>query len=222
MELSAGPDGTGEVTVTALLDRRAVQSVGDLKTQVVLDDLRATGWQVRGPEENTDGGAEVEARHRFANLAEARRLLDELGGAEGAFKGFVLEQKRTFLKTRTALRGTVDLSRGLGTFSDAELAAVLGGQPLGISPEQLEQRLGVPGDRAFGLQLAVRLPGRIEANAPTSAGNTAVWAPRLGEQVAIAATAEQWNRANLVLMALALGSALGLAATLRRRRHSHQ
>ncbi|MBW3615140.1 MAG: hypothetical protein KY439_07525 [Actinobacteria bacterium] len=222
VEVSARPDGTGEVTVTALLDRRAVDTVGDLDTQVALDDLRATGWEVRGPEENTDGGAEVEARRSFGNSSEARQVLDEITGPEGAFKGFVLEQKRTFFRTETAVRGTVDLSGGMGTFSDAKLAEALGGQPLGVTAEQLEQRLGVPADRAFGLQVAVRLPGRIESNAPTTTGSTAVWAPGLGEQVAIMATAEQWNRLNLVLTAVAAGSALALVGVLARRRRSPQ
>lgn len=220
VEVRARPDGTGEVKVSALMDRRAAQAVGDLQTQVALDDLRAAGWQVRGPEENHQGGAEVEARHRFDSPAEARHLLDQVGGAEGAFKGFELEQRRTFLRIETSMRGTIDLSGGIETFSDAKLAEVMGGQPLGVTPQQLEQRLGVPVDHAFALQVAVRLPGGIESNAPTATGGTAVWSPRLGEQMPIEATAEQWNRPNLVLSAVAGSSALGLFAVLVRRRRS--
>ncbi len=218
VEVRARPDGTGEVKATALLDRSATRAVGDLTTQVALDDLRAAGWEVRGPEENTDGSSEIEVSHGFANVADARPLLDQLTGTEGAFKGFVLEQKRTFLRTETALRGTVDLSRGMAVFSDPKLTEMLGGQPLGLTAEQLEQRLGVPVDRAFALQVAVRLPGRVQSNAPTATGGTAVWAPRLGEQVAIDATAEQWNRPNLALAGLAVASALALAGVLVRRR----
>ena len=220
MEVQARPDGTGEVKATALLDRSATRAIGDLATQVALEDLRAAGWDVRGPEENSDGGSEIEVRHGFTDVADARQLLDQLAGTDGAFKGFVLEQKRTFLRTETALRGTVDLSRGLAVFSDAELSEALGGQPLGITTEQLEQRLGGPVDRVFGLQVAVRLPGRIESNAPTATGSTAVWAPQMGEQLAVDATAQQWNRPNIILAGLAIGSALALAALLvRRRRH---
>lgn len=222
VEVHARPDGTGEVKATALLDRRATRAIGDLATQVALDDLRSAGWEVRGPEENTDGGSEIEVRHGFTHVADARRLLDQLTGTEGAFKGFVLEQKRTFLRTETALRGTVDLSRGMAVFSDAKLTEALGGQPLGVTPEQLEQRLGGPVDRAFGLQVAVRLPGRVESNAPTATGGTAVWAPRLGEQVAIDATSERWNRLNLALTGLAVGSGGALVGVLMRRRRQYR
>lgn len=220
VEVQARPDGSGEVKATALLDRSATRAIGDLATQVALDDLRAAGWEVRGPEENSDGGSEIEVRHGFTDVADARQLLVQLTGSDGAFKGFVLEQKRTFLRTETALRGTVDLSRGMAVFSDPKLTEALGGQPLGVTPEQLEQRLGAPVDRVFGLQVAVRLPGGVESNAPTATGSTAVWAPRLGEQLAIEATAQQWNRPNLILAGLALGSAMALAGVLmRRRRH---
>ncbi len=220
VEVRARPDGTGEVKVSALMDRRAAQALGDLDTQLALDDLRAAGWQVRGPEENHQGGAEIEVRRRFDSPAQARRLLDQVGGPEGAFKGFELEQRRTFLRIETSVRGTIDLSGGIESFSDAQLTELLGGQPLGVTPQQLEQRLGVPIDHAFALQVAVRLPGGIESNAPTATGGTAVWSPRLGEQMPMEATAEQWNRPNLALSAVAASSALGVVAVLVRRRRS--
>ncbi|HET9442689.1 MAG TPA: hypothetical protein VFO65_05155, partial [Acidimicrobiales bacterium] len=129
-----------------------------------------------------------------------------------AFRGFELEHERSFLRTRTSLRGTVDLARGLAAFGDEELTAALGGLPLGVSEEELERALGVPVAQAFGLQVAVDLPGRTTTNAPTRAGSAAVWAPRLGEQVVIEATAEGWDLGTALPLGVALSGAAGLAA----------
>ena len=43
------PDGSGVVTVAVGLDADAVSKVGDLRSQLRVDDLKAAGWTVVGP-----------------------------------------------------------------------------------------------------------------------------------------------------------------------------
>jgi hypothetical protein len=214
--IDARADGTGEVRATALLDRQAVQAIGDLDTQLKFDDLVASGWDIERTKQ--DGGrAQVVARHGFASPAGARRLIEDLGGVGGPFKGFAIEQRRGLLKTHTTLRGTVDLQAGLASFSDAKLTESLGGQPLGVTDAQLEQRAGAPLNQVFGLQVAARLPGRVATNAATATGDGGVWAPKFGEQVALQATAEQWNVTNIALLTIAAGSGAALLGALAQR-----
>jgi hypothetical protein len=229
--VDADPDGTGRVRAAAALDADAVERlVGeaagdpatvDPATRIKLDDLRDAGWTVTGPEPTDDGGLEVVVTQRFADAAEARRLLAEVGGDPGPFRDVSLAQTRSFFKTRTDFAGTIDLDAGLGAFTDPELRAALEATddaPLGITTAQLEERLGAAIDRMFGLQVAVRLPGRVTSNAPTETDNGAVWAPSLGEEVVLEASSERWNVANIVALAAAILSAVALVVVLVARR----
>lgn len=218
--IDADADGSGEVKVTARLDRQAVEAVGELDKQLKFDDLVTAGWQVEGVKVQDDGGAEIVVQHGFTSPAEAKRLVADVAGEHGPFKGFALEQRRTFFKTHTSFRGTVNLQDGLAAFSDPRLQEALGGQPLGVTQAELERRLGAPVNQVFGLQVAVGLPGKVESNAPTKTRGTAVWAPKLGEQVALDATAEQWNVRNVALLSVSLASWTALAAVVVVRRRS--
>ena len=231
--LDANPDGTGEVRAAALLDADAVtelvgQAAGnpasaDPASRIKVDDLRKAGWKIEGPTPagEGDGGLEVVATHPYADAAEARRLLTEVAGDPGPFKDITLRQERGFFKTTTHFTGTVDLDAGLGAFTDPELRQALQATddaPLGVTQEQLERRLGAALDRIFGLQVAVRLPGKIStSNAPTETDNGAVWAPRLGEEVTLEAASERWNVGNIVALVAALAAAAALLVTLLRR-----
>jgi hypothetical protein len=231
--IQSDADGTGRVRIAATLDRSAVeQLVGqaagdpdavDPATRIKVDDLRKAGWTIDGPTETADGGLDVVATHRFANAAEARALVDDVGGDPGPFRDVRLRQERTFFKTRTEFRGTVDLGKRLGAFTDPELRQALEATddaPLGITDAQLEQRLGAALDRLFGLHVAVRLPGDLTAsNAPTATDNGAVWTPSLGETVRLEAASERWNVGNLVALAAALAAAAALVTLLLQRRH---
>jgi len=66
-----------------------------------------------------------------------------------------------------------------------------------VTPAALEKRFGAPVDHLLGLQVAVRLPGKVTANAPTGTDHGAVWAPSLGEDTVLEAHAEHWNVRNL-------------------------
>jgi hypothetical protein len=218
--IDAAADGSGEVRASATLDKGAVTSIGDLKTKLALDDLVKAGWRIDGPKAAKDGGATITARHRYRTPADAAHLVEDLSGATGPLQQFRIRQHRSFLRTATTLTGTVDLQRGVGSFSDPKLTEALGGQPLGVTDAQLERRLGESLQRLFGMQVAVRLPGKVEANAPTVTSNGAVWAPKLGERVVLEATSKRWNVANIAFVVVAAGAALALVAVAVRHRRS--
>jgi hypothetical protein len=216
--VDADDDGGGRVRVTARLDGAAVAQLGGREPadRIRLDDLRDAGWRIDGPTDQDDGGLEVVATHDFSNDEEAEALLEDVG----ALQGFDLEQEATFFRTTTKLTGAVDLQEGLGAFTDTDLEQALGATPdapLGVGIAALERRFGEPIDRMVGLQLAVRLPGRLDGdgtNAPTTAGDTAVWSPALGERVPVEVASRRWNVRNLLLLGLTVVAGLVTAALL--------
>ena len=217
--IDADDHGGGEVRAQARLDGSAVSQLGgpDPGKRIRVADLERAGWKIEGPTTQDDGGLEIVATHRYDTPQEAEALVADLGGDPGPLRNFDVTQRRTFLKTTTDFKGTVDLQAGLGAFTDPDLQRALGATaeaPLGVTTQALEKRLGAALDRLFGLQVAVRLPGDVESNAPTETDNGAVWAPSLGEEVVLEATSEQWNVANIAGATTAVVSALALAAVL--------
>jgi hypothetical protein len=218
--VDARADGSGVVRATVTLDRDAVAQAGDLAGRLRVDDLRAAGWRIEGPRAVAGGGSEVRAAKAFATPAEATTIVSQLAGEDGPFQSFRLRRSRSFLKTRTSFSGVVDLSRGLGSFSDDELRARLGDPAgLGFDPAELEARLGRTLARVFPVRVVARLPGSLaSSNAPTEADNGAQWSPTFGERVTLRASAERWNTLNIAAAVVAILGALALLAlTLRRR-----
>jgi hypothetical protein len=235
----ADADGTGEVRVAATLDPAAVtklvgEAAGDPAvvnpaTRIDVDDLRQAGWTVDGPDETKGGGLRVVAHHRYDDAAEAEALLTQVGA--GPFQDVRLHQDRSFFKTHTSFAATVDLSKGLGAFTDDELRQALRATdeaPLGITPAQLEQRFGKPLGELLGLEVDVRLPGRLTTTTPdrgtdpdagTSDRHRALWTPALGQRLELTAESERWNGRNIAALVVALASATALVAVLLRRRH---
>ena len=211
--VDARRDGTGEVRVAAVLDADAARTIGDLDERLRTDDLRDAGWTVGEPDERSDGSVELVATHPFDDEQEVAALVTDVAGDPGPLEGFVVRQARDFFRTETTFAGNVDLVRGIESFSDERLAQSLGGSPLGISVDELERRLGASVDRVFGLQVAARLPGALDSNAPTETGNGAVWSPKLGDQLRLEASATQWNVRNIGLLAVAVVSGLAALGT---------
>ena len=212
--VTARPDGGGRVQATVTLDADAVAQLPDLAGDLRVDDLRQAGWEVTGPRPHGDGGAEIVASKPYSSAAEAAAVVAELAGPAGPFRDFRVEQERSFLRTRTSFLGTVDLSAGLDGFSDDALRERLGGSGLGLTPEQLEARLGGSPDRVFAFRVVAALPGKVESNAPGAAGGPAVWEPKLGEQLSLVASSERLNRANIGLAAAGVLAGLALLVVL--------
>lgn len=201
VDIEADASGSGDVTVDVNLDRDAALKAPDLRPRVA--DLRRAGWEVRGPIGRPSGGITLTARKRFRSPAEAARVVAEVagGGPDDPLRDLRLLQSRSFAKTRTRFVGTLDLSRGVESFSDAELQRQLGGQPLGVASERLEAL-----NRGLLLRVRARLPG-----------GGASWDARNGQRVDMRAASEAWNVPNLVFAALAVVFGVACVIAIRNR-----
>jgi len=217
--IEAEADGSGRVRVEVEADREVVEAV-DLSKGLRTDDLQQAGWEVEGPTPRPEGGQRVVATKPFRTPAGAKLVIEEITGADGPFRGFRLEQTRTFARTTTRLAGTVDLAEGIEAFGDPGLRTALGGSDLGLDLGKLEQTAGAPLDQLVGIQVVVRLPGDVEANAPKVGGNEARYEVPLRQRLELTARSTAWNTFNLVaagVAALALLGLLTLLVTGRRR-----
>lgn len=223
-------DGSGTVTVSVGLDDDAVSRVPGLEQELRLDDLRATGWEITGPAPEADGFTWIRGTKPFATPEEAGRVLEEVAGPDGPFRDFVVTRERSFARTEYGFRGVVDFTGGLEAFGDEALADALDGEPLGEDVAAIEERIGAAIDETFTFRVAVRLPGDLRSsNAPTEAGNGAVWEPRLSEggPVELVAGSESVRTGSIALVALAGLAGLAAVAVLvgvpwrRRRLHRH-
>lgn len=212
--VDAHADGSGLVRAVVTLDRDAAQQAGDLKAKLRVDDLRAAGWRIDGPTPVADGGVSISARKPFATPAEASAVVEQLSGADGPFQKFTVHRSRTWAKTRLSFRGTVDLSRGLGSFSDAQLRQRLGDSGLGFDPAKLESKLGRALSRVFPVKVVATLPGSVTSNAPLKAANGAEWSPQFGEHVVLTASSQEWNTGNLAAAGVAGVAGLALVVLL--------
>jgi hypothetical protein len=212
VNVTVEPDGSGFVEVVAALDDAALERVGgDLGAVLALDDLEATGWEVRGPDREGDERTRVRVRKPFDDPDAASAVLAEVAGEEGPFRDFEVTRRRSFARTTWGFAGVVDLSGGPGAFGDDDLAEALDGEPLGQSVEDLERQLGATLDRLVGLRVSVRLPGEVTSNAATRIANGAVWELSFGRGPAeLSATGSE--RRTGVLIWTGVGALLGLIA----------
>jgi hypothetical protein len=211
-EVEARADGSGVIHAGVGLDREARAQVPDLAEQLQVDDLRRAGWRIVGPRREADGLTWVRASHPFATPSGAHRVVAQLTGPGGPFRGFALTHAGSRFRARVRFTGTVDLGTGLEGFADAELERRLGAANPGVDAATLRRRFGVDLDRLLKVQVTARLPGRVRT-----------WRPRVGgAPVRLDVSSVSWDVRALGLcgigaLALVLGS-VGLVAGRRRRR----
>jgi hypothetical protein len=214
-------NGGGSVTVTAHLDRDAASFAPSLRTS----DLVKSGWKVGGPTPVANGGVDFTASKSFANPAQAKAIVSELSGPTGPFRDLSIAHHQSFFRSATTFEGTVDLTCGLSCFSDPQLQQALGGAAdLGIDPSKLQADAGIIVDRLFQFEVAARLPGTLgSSNAPTQAGNGALWKASLGQKAVLIAKSQAWNVGHIVLVAfvgvLVLAGLVVAGLKLRHGRH---
>jgi hypothetical protein len=210
-------DGSGVVRATVTLDKEAAERLQRAGGRLEAADLRKAGWKVAGPTAAKDGGASLVATKSFNTPAELPAIIDEVAGPRRPLRDFKLVRERSFAKTRTAFTGVVDLTAGVDAFGDDRLKDQTGAD-IGVDAKELERQAGVALNRFFSVQVAVRLPGSVSGNAPTKAGNGAVWSPQLGERAALSATGSQVDVRRIVLIAIAVTAGGALVVVLLRRR----
>jgi hypothetical protein len=189
-------DGSGMVTVEVVLDQEAAARIPDLAEQLRIRDLRRTGWEVAGPTEGDDGEVTITAAKQFFEPAQLEAVLAEIGGVSGD-----LTRERTFGTTSYDFTGTLDLSRGLRTFSDRQLTRLLDGSPIGQDPAELEAELGAPLSDLSSFTFVIQLPDGSDTQ-------TTTFEAALGDDpVPMAASTEDRN---LLVFGLAGGAVLAV------------
>ncbi len=151
-------DGSGSVAVEVVVDDDALARVGNLESQLRVDDLRASGWEVQAPSRQ-NGTTSIRAVKPFASTAEGSLILDELTGPDGPFRDFDLRVDEGVLGSEYAVTGTIDLTGGPQAFGDEELRATLGGDPLGDTVARIEQEEGRPVADMVDFRVTVDVPG---------------------------------------------------------------
>jgi hypothetical protein len=173
VEATVNADGTGEVVVSAVVDKDVVDRVPGLAGSLVLDDATAAGWVVEGPVATEDGGLSVTLRHPFASVHEAANLLNSLGPP---FGNVALERTATEDEITVTMSGSLSLPGGTwDVFGDQALLTSTGGTPFGA---QLTESGANPAE-SMSVELAVRMPGEVEDTTGDRANGVVRWSAPL-------------------------------------------
>jgi hypothetical protein len=170
VDVSAKPDGSGVVTVTATADADLVRRSPNSIIEFTTTDAVAAGWVTEGIQKPADGTRVIVLSKPFGTPEEADRILAELSGPAGPFSALHLEQSRKFGDVRTTLTGSAGLEGGVGALSDSAITQLLGGQ------QPLASLKGPLADQ-FSVTLTVSFPGTAqtptEVNVPIDTGKPA-------------------------------------------------
>ena len=155
-------DGSGVVTVQAVLDPAAVQVMeaggGKLEDRVRLTDLAAGGWTVAPWERSADGSAALTLSKPFATPDEVTGIFDEISGTVGPLKNMRAVRDRGTVSTRYDLTGDIDLTAvQTGITADPDVVAKLTGQQ--VDPAALDAALAAQAADSLSLRVVAKLPG---------------------------------------------------------------
>lgn len=226
VEVEVADNGSGTVTVKVSLDDAAVARVGDLAGQLRTQDLTAAGWTVSGPSKLGDGRTWITASKPFATPEQLTSVLVEVAGADGVLRDVALVRSSGFARRSWDLTGTIDLSKGANAFSDGEVAALLGGLPLGRDQARLDAEAGGPVAAATSFAFVAALPGSLDASgADRVDGGRVTWTASLGSAprtfaakgTVVDDAARRWAAIAVALVVLAVVSALWALVRARRR-----
>lgn len=210
VDVAVRRNGSGTVAVTVRLDQDAAIRVPNLANQLRTDDLKAAGWTVSGPRPAPGGGLTLVARARFTRVADVGPLVDQLAGARGPLRA-TLERHHSFGRDRFTFAGTLDLSKGLDTFSDPAFRQRLGDQPL-------DQILaGQPSALVASSQVrfTLSLPGRVASEPRARDHQRVQWKATLGQPpVELRATSDQRSGATRVFSIVAVAAVTALVLTV--------
>lgn len=155
-------DGSGVVTVTAVLDPDAVKAAesggGKLEDRVRLGDLAAHGWTVQPWARAADGSAQITFTKPFSSPEQATAIVKELNGAAGPLRDVTVTRDSGTFSTSYSTTGTVDLKDlQTGLTSDKDVVGSLLAQS--VDAGAVDQALLADLRDSFGLTVKVELPG---------------------------------------------------------------
>jgi hypothetical protein len=156
--VTVAEDGSGTVAVEVVLDAEAFERVDDLDTQLRIDDLEASGWEISGPEPTDELGRRVVVTKPFADPTQAATVLAEITGPDGPLTGATVQRSKKFARVEQQFEATLDLSGGIEAFGDAQLTELLAGLPIGQDVATLEEELGAPLADLTSFAVVVDLP----------------------------------------------------------------
>ena len=217
VDVTVADDGAGRVQVTVGFDDEALGRAGDLK----LDDVRAAGWTVTGPQKEPDRDASgltwIHATKGFTDGVQFSAVMNEVTGANSLFRDFKLNRTTSFAKVTYAVTGTIDPTHGLDTFSDPEVAQLLGGNSLGRPAAD-----ALKDAATSSLVFSVELPRSVKGSADRVIGHRAEWdIPFDHAPITVAVRSEQvqsaaWRWAAIAAVLLVLALIAGVMARSRR------
>lgn len=163
--------GAGTVTVSVGFDAAAWERLQEHDPELRMDDARQAGWVVDLPEADADGVTWLRATKAFSSSDELPAVLAEIAGTDTMFTGVEFVRLETEDDITYRVSGDVDLTRGIATFADPELAAQLGGDPFGGNVAAIEAEEGEPVDQMVSFEITTTVAG----------GNTSTVTPTLAD-----------------------------------------
>ena len=162
MSIKVHDDGSGVVTVTAVLDPDAVKAAetggGKLEDRVRLTDLTKAGWTVQPWARAADGSAQIVLSKPFDSPAQVAGIVEEVSGKVGPLRDVSVTRDHGLLATNYDVNGTVDLAQlQTGITTDPEVVAALTNQRIDVNA--IDQSLLAAVRDSFGLTVEVELPG---------------------------------------------------------------
>ncbi|WP_423979559.1 hypothetical protein [Ilumatobacter sp.] len=170
-DVVVNPDGTGTIVVTVEADAELADEVPTIADELVLDDVRAAGWIVDGPNPTPEGGLLLTLNHDFEGKDEATNLLRSLGPP---FNDPTIGRGQDGDSATNVARANLGLPDGFAAFADDDLQSALGGVPFAARLEEA----GVDPSTSFNAELRVTLPGELvaeETNAEVLDDGTLQW-----------------------------------------------
>jgi hypothetical protein len=205
IDVTSSAKGVGVVKVEATLDADAAANV-DSRTLMV-KDLGAAGWSVKGPVPSKGGNSVLTLERSFANTTDATAILRSLTKADGPFSSLSLARSSNLLGSELSLNGNVDLKAGLAALGDDQLRALTGSaSALGIDDAEVAKQLGQPINEAFTVAVQSHLDGTTKS-----------WKTLLGAVTPIAAKAKTWSFDALVAILTGVSALIGLVLVRKRR-----
>lgn len=170
-------DGTGVVTVTAVLDADAVKATeaggGKLEDRVRLGDLANAGWKIDPWVRAADGSAQLTVSKPFSSPAQATAILHELNGTAGPLRDVTVTRDSGTFSTSYAAKGALDLKDvQTGLTSDKDIVGSLIAQ--GVDAGAVDQTLLADLRDSLALTVKVELPGGTTVVKGTSGRSTPI------------------------------------------------
>ena len=162
MSIRVHRDGSGVVSVTAVLDAEAVRAVesggGKLEDRVRLADLSSAGWKVGAWVRAADGSAQIVLRKPFQSPEQVAGIMREISGTTGPLRDVTVVRDRGPFSTHYAVNGSLDLAKlQTGIAADPEVVASLTNQKVDVNA--VDQSLLAQIKDSLAVTVDVHLPG---------------------------------------------------------------